>query len=112
MIIKLTLSLEVPGHGAIYSKYHTLDEDEGTYQELILATGSVDSVVAFGGVTTADVVFIESDRQIFWRQAVTDNLITVDADRVHILVGTAITDLLLTNTSGTDANVRLLVAGT
>jgi hypothetical protein len=112
MIIKLTVSLEVPGQGAIYSKTHTLNEDEGVYHEMILLTGSVDSAVSFGGVTTADVVFIEADQTISWRPAVTDTATILDRNRVHILVGTAMTTLLLTNTSGTNANVRLLLAGT
>lgn len=112
MIVKLTVSLEVPGQGAIYSKSHTVSEDEGTYQELILASGSVDSAVSFGGVTTGDILFLTSDQSISWRQSLTDTAIALDANRVHVLCGTDVTAVYLTNLSGSDANVRIMVAGT
>ena len=112
MIIKLTIDLEVPGQGAIYSKRHVISEDEGTYQELVVVNGSVDSPVSFGGVTTADVVYLTSDRALTYRCAVTDTAIGLDADRVHVLCGTNLTALLLSNSGDTDANVKVLVAGT
>ena len=110
-IVKTTISMELVGQGPIYSKTHSISEAEGVWHELQLATGSTDSSVNFGGVTTGDIVLLSSDQTISWRCNVVDTAITLDANRVHLLVGTAVTAILLSNSSGSTANVKVLVAG-
>jgi len=110
-IVKSTVNLELVGQGPIYSKTHSISEAEGVWHELQLATASVDSAVNFGGVTTGDIVLLSSDQTISWRCAATDTAIALDANRVHLLVGTNLTAILLSNASGSTANVKVLVAG-
>jgi hypothetical protein len=85
---------------------------EYTMQEFVVANGSSDSSVSFGGVTTADIVYLKSD------QALTVNInsssgtnITLDANKPLISVGTAVTAMYLSNASGTDANVLFKIWG-
>ena len=88
-IVKATVNLELVGQGPIYSKTHSISEAEGVWHELQLATASVDSAVNFGGVTTGDIVLLSSDQTISWRCNAADTAIAQDANRVHLLVGTA-----------------------
>jgi hypothetical protein len=83
-----------------------------TLQELVLATGSTDTAVALGGVTTIDILYIKSD------QALTLNInadsgtnIAIDANKPFFMAGTALTAIYLSNASGTDANVVVKMWG-
>lgn len=110
-IVKVTINVELIGQGPVYSKTHSISEAEGVWHELQLADATTDSSVNFGGVTTSDIILISSDQAISWRAAATDTAIGLDANRVHVLVGTNLTAVLLTNASGSTANVKVLVAG-
>jgi hypothetical protein len=83
-----------------------------TMQELVFNTGSADSAMSLGGITTVDLMYLKSD------QALTLNInsnggtdITIDANKPFFMCGTAITAIYLTNASGTNANVILKLWG-
>jgi len=114
-VVKMTLTLEDIGNGIIYSKAHSVAADETAWQTYELATGTTDQAIPFTlstGVTTIDVVLIESSQAISWRQAAADTAVALDANRVHVLFGTNLTALLLSNASGSTAIVKVYIAGT
>ena len=85
---------------------------ERTRQEIAIATASTDTAVNFGGVTTADVVVIYSDQAITVNyQLNTGTDITIDANRPHVLMGTAMTALFVSNASGSTANIVIDLYG-
>jgi hypothetical protein len=113
--IKATITLEDVGNGIIYSKQHAINADESAWQYYELVTATTDQAIPFTlstGVTTVDVVLIESTQAISWRLNAADTAITLDANRVHLLYGTNITALLLSNASGSTATVKIFIAGT
>jgi hypothetical protein len=113
--IKATISLEDVGNGVVYSKVHSIAADETGWQYYELATGTTDQAIPFTlstGVTTVDIVLIESSQAISWRLNAADTAITIDANRVHLLFGTNITALLMSNASGSTAYVKIYIAGT
>jgi len=113
--IRMKLELEQVGYGIMFSKSLSLSEDEIGWQSYEVATATADQAIAFNlttGVAAIDIVLITSDYQISYRQAVTDTAITLDAGCVHVLWGTDISALLLTNASGSTALVKIFIAGT
>lgn len=110
-IVKSELRLEI-GNLLLVDRIDSVSEDESTYQELEVSDGASDSSVNFGGVTTGDVLYIESDYAISYRLASSGTSIGVDAGGRHLLQGTSFTSLLLSNSSGSTATVKILIAGT
>jgi len=103
--------IELANLGPVYSQVHNVNVVETVWQELSLADGATDTAVAFAGVTTADVVLIASDRQITWRQALTDTATTIDAGGYALLCKSGMTALYLTNASGAAALVKVFLGG-
>jgi hypothetical protein len=96
---QIVLGNEIVDHASV--SYTAL-----TWQELVIATGSADTAINFGGVTTADVFYLKSDQALTLNvQSNSGTNITVDANKPCILTGSAITSAFLSNSSGTDANV-------
>lgn len=87
--------------------------DESLVQAIEIADGAADTELSIGGVATIDVLFLESS------QAITLNInsntgtdITIDANKPLLLAGTSITNLYVSNSSGSTANIRYVVLGT
>ena len=107
----IRVGFKLKGGGFDVSKLQALAEDESVYGEMELATGVTDSSISFGPVTTADILYIESDQQITFRQAAADTGSPIDANRFMLLFGTSATAVLLSNASGSTANVKYLIGG-
>ena len=79
---------------------------ETDFQHYILATGTTDTQLSFGGVTTADVFYMKSDQAITLNiNAAAGTDITIDANKPLVLTGTAITAAYVSNSSGSSANI-------
>ena len=76
-----------------------------------VADGTSNSAIAFGPVTTADILYIESDQQITLKQVSGDTAITIDAGGFVLLWGTSATAYIISNASGSTANVTYIIAG-
>jgi len=63
------------------------------------------------GITTIDYVILTSDQAISWRLAAADTAITLDANRLLILWGTSVTAFLISNASGSTANIKVYIGG-
>ncbi len=90
----------------------TVAYTESTRQEIAIANAASDTQLAFGGVTTADLLYIKSD------QAISINLdsssgtdITIDANKPVLLTGTAATAAYVSNASGSTANILYYIWG-
>lgn len=64
------------------------------------------------GITTVDVFYITSDQAISWKCVAGETAIGLDANGAHCLFGTSLTAILVSNASGSTANVKIYVAGT
>jgi hypothetical protein len=98
--------------GNSVSEFGTAGYTESTFLEQVIATGSTDTQLSFGGITTADIVYLKSD------QALTLNLqssagtdIPIDANKPFMQAGTAVTAAYVSNASGTDANIIFRIWG-
>lgn len=76
-----------------------------------VADGTSNSAIAFGPVTTADLLYISSDQQITLKQVSGDTAITIDAGGFVILWGTSATAYIISNASGSTATIHYIVAG-
>jgi hypothetical protein len=113
-IVRLNLSISENGT-EVYSGTQSLAADESGWQRYELANSVTDQAIPFNlstGVTTVQVILLTSDKAISWRANAADTAITLSANRVHLLYGTSLTALLLSNSSGSTANVRIYIAGT
>jgi len=113
-ILRLKLEVEEVGRGTIFSTQQSLAEDEVGWQEYEVATATSDQDIAFNltnGITTIDLMLIKSDQTISYEINGADTTITLDAGCVHVLWGTNITALTVTNASGSTANLKILIAG-
>uniref|UniRef100_A0A6M3L2J5 Uncharacterized protein n=1 Tax=viral metagenome TaxID=1070528 RepID=A0A6M3L2J5_9ZZZZ len=85
---------------------------EHTKQLVAVATGTSDSGLNFGGVTTATVVLVNSDQNISVDiNASAETAKSVLANRPLLLTGTAATAIYVTNASGSTANVTFEIWG-
>ncbi len=109
----LTTELQLRlGQLLLADKLVRISEDEAVYHQIEIADGTTDFSVDFGGVGTSDVVYIESDVAISFRLVAAGTSIACDANGFALIWGTAPTAILLSNSSGATANVKVLVAGT
>ena len=76
-----------------------------------VATGTSNSALAFGPVTTASILYIESDQTISLKQVSGDTAITITAGGFVLLFNTSATAYIITNASGSTANVHYVIAG-
>jgi hypothetical protein len=96
----------------IASRTKALAVDEVIDDSFEIATGVTEGDYFPANLTTATFLYIESDQTltIFYTTSETANTLTKQGFQIH--VDTSFTTLLITNGSGTTANVRLVVAGT
>jgi len=85
---------------------------ESLKADIAIANAASDTSLAFGGVTTADVVFLISD------QSITINLnsnsgtdITIDASKPFVIFGGAVTAIYVSNASGSTAHIEYELDG-
>lgn len=87
--------------------------DESIHQDIEITTGTTDSQLAFGGVTTVDVLYLISDQAITLNlEATTGTDIPVDANKPIFLSGSSITAAYVSNSSGSTANIHYDAWGT
>jgi hypothetical protein len=82
-----------------------------TMQEITVANGATNMQLDFGGVTTADVVYLESDQAISIYLASSGTEIPVRANKPFFQSGTAVTAIYVTNQSGSAAKVKWQIWG-
>jgi len=81
--------------------------DEWGWDEFEVADGVTASSIFPSNITTVDVMYFESDQAVTIFQNSSATAITVDADGVVLLIGTAVTALTITNASGNTSNIKL-----
>jgi len=109
----LTTELQLRlGQLLLSDKLIKISEDEAVYHQIEIADGTTDFSVDLGGVTTPNTLYVESDQDISFRRAVGGTIIAVDANGFDLSWGTTFTSLLLSNASGSTANVKVLITGT
>jgi len=81
--------------------------DEWGWDEFEVATGVTASSIFPANITTIDVLYFESSQVVTIFQNGSATAITVDANGVVFLIGTAVTALTITNASGNTSNIRL-----
>lgn len=86
--------------------------DEFQWEEFEVANGVSDSSIMPSKIATIDVLYIESDQAVSYEHNGADTTITLDAKKAHVLFGTNITALTITNASGSTANIKLGAWGT
>ena len=111
-IVTASLSLQRDGE-AIYAKLQEYDVTlEVYYPNYTLVTASTDVSVAISPLATIRVFVITSDVAITYRlDSITGTLRTLQARRVAVIVGDAITGLWLSNASGATANIKIYFGG-
>lgn len=106
---------EVPG-GVIDSRLVSAAFDEGgrmnRYEVATAVTDQAMPISTTTGVATIQAVYLLSDQTISLRQVAADTALTVNANRPFLLMGTSITALLVSNSSGSTASILLVVYGT
>lgn len=116
-VARLKVDLEVQGQGSIrVSHLVSASFDESGYLDHYeLATATTDQAFPIStttGVATIQAFYIFSDQTITIRQVAGDTGESITANRPYIVFGTSRTALLLSNASGSTANVRIWAAGT
>jgi hypothetical protein len=87
--------------------------DEGGFNEFEVANSVTEEDIMPAKVTTGDVLYIESDQAVTYLFSASGDAHTLDPNvGAHMLFGTSFTVLLLTNSSGSTANIKLGVWGT
>lgn len=82
------------------------DESHSSYEEV--ANGATDQAISLGGLTTAQVVYIASDQTVSFK---INGSIAIVAKQVF-LIGAAVTSLSVSNASGSQANLDVVLLGT
>jgi len=106
---KITLT---EGNLVLFDSTLEIIADEWVWDQFEVADSTSDSSIFPGNITTATVLFIESDQTVTYEIDGADTTETLTAGYAHLLFGTSITALTITNSSGSTANVRLGVWGT
>ena len=107
--LKYGLSVDAPIAVADYASVTYTTSTALVHTE---ATGTTDTALSMGDVTTADVVYIKSDKALTLNINVnTGTDIPLDANQPFFMGGTAITALYISNASGSTANVTYFLAG-
>jgi hypothetical protein len=85
---------------------------ETTWQELVVATGSTDTALNFGGITTAELIYLKSNQELTLNiNSNSGTNITIKANKPFSMTGTSVTAAYVSNSSGTDANVAFRIWG-
>ena len=116
VVARLRIELEEVGGGVIDSRSVTAAFDESGRMSLYeVATAVTDQAIPIStttGVATIQAFYIYSDQTITIRQVAGDTGEQVTANRPYLVFGTSRTALLVSNASGSTANILLWVAGT
>jgi hypothetical protein len=113
-ILKVQAYMEELGFGEVFSTLQNVAESESVLLDYQLATGTSNEVIPQSfttGIATPYVVLIASDQDVSWRLAATDTLVSLKANGFALLFRTAITNLLMTNASGSTANITVWLTG-
>ena len=113
-ILKVQLAMEELGFGEIFSTVQNVSEAESVLLDYQLASGTSNQVIPQSfttGIASPYVVLIHSDQDVSWRLAAADTLVSLKANGFALLFRTAITNLLMTNASGTTANITVWLTG-
>lgn len=101
--------VEIVGLGSLELR-RELSQDEASFREYEVADATSDETIDLAGVAAVDVLILASDRQITYK--LNGSAITLDAGGVHVLFGTNVTSLAVSNASGATATLTVGVAGT
>lgn len=116
VIARLRIELEEVGGGTVDSKLLSAAFDETGRMTLYeVATGVTDQAMPIStttGVATIQAFYILSDQTVTLRQVAGDTGESVTANRPCLMFGTSRTAFLVSNASGSTANILLWVAGT
>ena len=116
VVVKFKVEVESVGGGFSDGRVNSAAFDEGgSMTNYELADGTTDQAIPIStttGVTTIQAFYIYSDQTISLRQIAADTAWTVTANRPLIVTGTSMTALLVSNASGSTANIKLAVFGT
>jgi len=113
-IVNFKMEIEDAKKNLLFTSRQSISVDESAWQNYQLATGTTDQQIPFdldNGVGSINILLLESDQNISWRQSASDTAITLDANRVHYLGGTGLSNVLVSNSSGSTANVYVYIGG-
>ena len=106
------VSLTIDGANPPIARRFGLSSTLSIYNELQIATATTDSTLPIGALAAIDFFYLTSDQALtlnFNSTSGTD--ITIDANKPIMLSGTALTNIYVSNASGSTANIKYLVAG-
>ena len=89
----------------------SLTETEAVHQKFVLAGSTTDGDVFPAQLTTIDVLVVSTNVAVTYKLNASSTAITLDAGGVHVLWGTSITAMTMTEAAGTDATIRLWAWG-
>ena len=88
-----------------------LTNDEYTIQRIAIADATSDQAIDFGGISSATFIAIVTDQTISFKLNGTSNLaITAKSAAPTVLNTDSITSLYVSNSSGSTANVTIIIA--
>ena len=116
VVVRFKCEVEEAGGGIADSLLLSVAFDEGggmtNYEVATAVTDQAIPISTTTGVTTIEGFYIKSDQTISLRQVAADTAWTVTANRPLLVTGTSMTALLISNASGSTANIKLRVWGT
>ena len=115
VVVKFKFDIEQVGSGSLDAGVVSSSFDEGGVLNYEVATAVTDQAIPIStttGVTTIQALYIKSDQNISIRQVAADTALTVRANLPFMLMGAAITALLVSNASGSTANLKIGIWGT
>lgn len=86
--------------------------DEYNTRRYEVADSTSDESINFAGLTTATAVLLRSDQTVSFKINGGDTAIQLTANGLFVLFNTSITSLTISNSSGSTANVTVVLAGT
>jgi hypothetical protein len=89
----------------------SLSETESVHQKFTLAGSSTDADVFPSQLTTIDVLVLSSNIATTYKLNSSATAIPLDASGVHVLWGTAVTAITMSEAAGTDATIQLWAWG-
>ena len=115
-VTKLRLELEEIGRG-IFDPHYVISKafDETGSLRYELVTGTTDQAMPIStttGIATIQAFYIYSSQTITIRQVAADTGEQVTANSPYLVFGTSRTALLVSNASGSTANIDIWVGGT
>lgn len=84
---------------------------EGVRQTLKIPDGTTDGSISLGGVSSGKLLVISSSQAISVKLNGSSSSLSLDADGILVLVGTTITQVQVTNASGSTAVLDIFILG-